>query len=78
MTSSVGGIQFSDAQIGESVYYIDITIYLDDETDARKFLNTQSFHPQDVFRSVPFSQMLRVISRNSTDKTTVRDLAEIF
>ena len=82
------GIQFSDIQIGKSVHFLDITIYLDDngsiqyclykkKTDARQFLNTQSFHPQDVFRSVPFSQMLRVISRNSTDENTVTDLAEL-
>ena len=82
------GIQFADAQIDDSVHNLDITIYNDDdgnmqyclfrkETDARQFLNTQSFHPEDVFKSVAFSQMLRVISRNSTDETTVRDIAEL-
>ena len=70
------GIQFADAQIGRKVHYLDIKLYLDDhntiqyclyrkETDARQFLNTASFHPPDVFKSVPFFQMLRVISRNS-------------
>ena len=65
-----------------------MTIYLDDnneihysiyrkKTDSRQFLNTESFHPVDVFKSVSFSQMLRVISRNSRDETMVSDLDEL-
>ena len=44
------------------------------ETDARQFLHTDSFHPECVFTSVPFSQMLRIINRNSKDETCVTDL----
>ena len=47
------------------------------ETDARLFLQTESFHPKHVFKSVAFSQMIRVIQRNSQDHTSVEDLCEL-
>ena len=47
------------------------------ETDARLFLQTESFHPKHVFKSVVFSQMIRVIQRNSQDHTSVEDLCEL-
>ena len=82
------GIRFSDAQIGRFVKYLDVLLYIDDdgqiqyrlfrkETDARNYLHTSSFHPSHVFESVAFSQMVRVISRNSKDSTCVTDLCEI-
>ena len=82
------GIRFADAQIGKRVHYLDVVFYLDDngqiqyrlylkETDARQFLHTDSFHPECVFTSVPFSQMLRVINRNSKDETCVTDLQNL-
>ena len=82
------GIQFGDCQFGKSVNYLDVQLTLGEdnqieyklfkkETDARLYLNTDSFHPQHVFRSVVFSQMIRVIQRNSKDVTCVEDLAEL-
>ena len=82
------GIQFADAQIGTSVNFLDVQLNLDTEgqiqyslfrkkTDARQYLNTTSFHPPQVFESVAFSQMLRVIKRNSSDETCVSDLNEL-
>ena len=70
------GIRFGSWEIGKSVNFLDLTLYLDDQnkvqykiytkpTDARNYLRTDSFHPPHVFRSVAFSQMLRVVSRNS-------------
>ena len=82
------GIQFSDAQIGKSVNFLDVTLYIDEtghiqhrlfrkETDSRQYLHTSSFHPPSVFRSVAFSQMLRIVSRNSTDEHCVSDMSEL-
>ena len=47
------------------------------ETDARNYLRTDSFHPHHVFDSVAFSQMIRIIERNSQDHTCVEDLGEL-
>ena len=82
------GIQFGDCQIGKEVNYLDLKFTLTDnnkidyrlykkDTDARLFLKTESFHPAHVFQSVVFSQMIRVIQRNSKDETCVQDLAEL-
>ena len=82
------GIQFGDFLFGKEVNYLDMKIYLDElnsieyrlfkkETDARLFLQTESFHPKHVFKSVAFSQMIRVIQRNSQDHTSVEDLCEL-
>lgn len=82
------GIRFADQQIGKTVNFLDITLTLDNsnqiqyrlyrkETDARNYLRTDSFHPEHVFGSVAFSQMIRVIERNSQDSTCVDDLAEL-
>ena len=46
-------------------------------TDARNYLRTDSFHPQHVFRSVAFSQMLRVVSRNSREDTRFEDMEQL-
>ena len=82
------GIQFADAQIGTSVNYLDVQLYLDQEgqvqyslyrkkMDARQYLNTTSFRPPQVFDSVAFSQMLRVIKRNSQEETCLKDLEDL-
>ena len=82
------GLQFGDFQVGKSVDYLDVTLSLSEdntihyklyrkETDARRYLQTDSFHPEQVFRSVVFSQMIRVIQRNSLDNTCVEDLAQL-
>ena len=82
------GLQFGDFQVGKSVDYLDVTLTLSEdnvmnyklyrkETDARRYLQTDSFHPEHVFRSVVFSQMIRVIQRNSLDNTCVEDLSQL-
>ena len=82
------GIQFGDVQFGKSVNYLDVKLSLDDnnqiqyqlykkDTDARLYLKTDSFHPEHVFKSVVFSQMMRIIQRNSKDSTCVKDLTEL-
>ena len=82
------GIQFWDCQFGKQVSYLDMTIYLEEnniieyklykkDTDARLYLKTDSFHPKHVFKSVVFSQMIRVIQRNSQDHTCVDDLEDL-
>ena len=82
------GIKFGDCQFGKSVDYLDVTFTLSSnnkveyklykkETDARLYLKTDSFHPAHVFRSVVFSQMIRVIQRNSQDHTCVQDLDDL-
>ena len=81
------GISFpiEEIQFGKSVNFLDLNIYLDEEnkinyrlfikpTDARRFLNPSSFHPKHVFNSIPFSQMLRIIKRNSKRETCLEDI----
>ena len=46
--------------------------------DSRLYLNTDSFHPPVVFKSAPFSRMLRVINRNSRDDTAAEDFQELM
>ena len=47
------------------------------DTYARLFLETDSFHPEHVFKSAVFSQMIRVIQLNSQDHTCVEALMEL-
>ena len=81
------GINFptKEVQFGKSVNFLDLTIYIDDynkihhklyikPTDARSYLNPGSFHPSHVFNSIPFSQMIRVIKRNTKDESCKDDL----
>ena len=60
--------------------FLDVTIYIDEQnqiqfrsyskpTDAKRYLRPQSFHPKNVFESVPLSQMMRTIERNSVEET---------
>ena len=82
------GIRFADQQIGKSVNFLDLTLSLDPnnqiqyrlfrkETDARNYLRTDSYHPHQVFDSVAFSQMIRIIERNLQDHTCAEDLNEL-
>ena len=60
--------------------YLDVTFYIDENnciqyksftkpTDSKRFLRPQSFHPKTVFESVPYSQMIRTLERNSSEET---------
>ena len=82
------GIKFGSWSIGKSVDFLDVKLTIDDScniqyrlfkkaTDARNFLRTDSFHSPHVFSSVPYSQMLRVINRNSQVDTLREDIAEL-
>ena len=86
--AAVFGIQFGDQQVGNEVNFLDTKLYLDSdgkiqyrlykkETDARLYLKPTSFHPPHVFKSVVFSQMMRVIGRNSKPDTCTEDLEEL-
>ena len=81
------GINFplKEVQFGRSVNFLDLTIYLDEEntihhklyvkpTDSRCYLNPGSFHPSHVFSSIPFSQMIRIINRNTKPESCQEDL----
>ena len=74
------GINFpiDEIQFGKIVNFLDVTLYIDGQnkiqfksyskpTDAKRYLRPQSFHPRNVFKSVPLSQMMRTIERNSSD-----------
>ena len=85
--SKTFGIHFplKEVQFGKSVNFLDLTIYLDEQnkihhklyikpTDARTYLNPGSFHPPHIFASIPFSQMIRVIKRNTKEESCKYDL----
>ena len=82
------GIEFGEFQVDKSVNYLDVTLSLGEKniidfkvyrkpSDARRYLQTDSFHLAQVFQSVIFSLMIRVIKRNSQDHTCVADLAQL-
>jgi hypothetical protein len=83
------GIKFpiNEIQFGKSVNMLDITAYLDENnvihyrgftkpTDAKRYLNPRSFHPQSIFNSIPFSQMLRTIRNNSKEETRSKEIEQ--
>ena len=85
--SKTFGIHFplKEVQFGKSVNFLDLTIYLDEQNkihhklyikpiDARTYLNPGSFHPPHIFASIPFSQMIRVIKRNTKEESCKYDL----
>ena len=85
------GINFPvDAiQFGRSVDMLDITPYLEEDTtihykgfskptDAKRYLNTKSFHPRSVFQSIPFSQMIRIMENNSKEDTRIEQVNELI
>ena len=43
-------------------------------TDSKRYLNPNSFHPRSIFRSIPFSQMLRTLRNNSKTETGTSEL----
>ena len=84
------GLRFpvSEIQFGKSVNILDLTTYLDEDniihykgytkpTDAKRYLNIQSFHPRSVFKSIPYSQMIRIIENNSKEETRTKQLKEL-
>ena len=81
------GINFpiDEAQFGKTVHFLDVTFYIDENnhiqyksytkpTDSKRYLRPQSFHPKTVFESVPYSQMIRTIERNSTVQTKTTEM----
>ena len=83
------GIYFpiNEIQFGKSVHMLDLCVYLDEfniihrkgyskPTDAKRYLNPNSFHPRQVFQSIPFSQMLRTMRNNSKEETKSIQLDE--
>ena len=84
------GINFpiEEIQFGKSVNFLDVTIYVDEQnqiqfksyskpTDAKRYLRPQSFHPKNVFESVPLSQMMRTIERNSVEETMKTEMKKM-
>ena len=84
------GINFpiTEAKFGKSVDFLDETLYLDENnniqyksyskpTDAKRFLNPNSFHPPHVFKSVPISQMIRTINGNSKQETRIDEMKKL-
>ena len=68
---------------------LDITPYLEEDntihykgfskpTDAKRYLNTKSFHPRSVFQSIPFSQMIRIMENNSKEDTRDEQVTELI
>ena len=85
------GINFplNEVQFGKYVNFLDVTLFLDEEnrlqyrsyskpTDAKRYLRPQSFHPQNVFKSVPMSQMIRTIERNSIEETKKEEMEKMI
>ncbi len=85
------GINFpiNEMQFGKSVNYLDITLYIDTNnkiqyrsyskpTDAKRYLQPSSYHPRNVFNSVPYSQMIRTIEHNSTEEDRKRETEELM
>ena len=81
------GIEFpvDEIQFGRSVHTLDLCAWLDENnriqykgyskpTDAKRYLNPNSFHPKSVFNAIPFSQMLRTIRNNSKPETATAEL----
>ena len=83
------GIKFpvNEVLFGKSVHFLDLCVYLDSDnviqyrgytkpTDAKRYLNPNSFHPRSVFNSIPFSQMLRTLRNNSKVETRNDELKQ--
>ena len=86
------GIKFDKTKISKSINFLDTTLYLEKDdsgkwkiqhslyrkpTDAVRFLRRDSFHPPHIFKSVPYSQYLRVISRHSKESTRDESMREL-
>ena len=81
------GINFpiDEAQFGKTVHFLDVTFFIDENnviqyksytkpTDSKRYLRPQSFHPKTIFESVPYSQMIRTLERNSTAQTKAAEM----
>ena len=81
------GINFpiDETEFGKTVNFLDVTFYVDRNnhiqyksytkpTDSKRYLRPQSFHPKTVFESVPYSQMIRTLERNSTEQTKTTEM----
>ena len=82
------GISFGDLSFGSSINFLDVTLFVDDDgfiqyrlfkkpTDSRLYLKSNSFHPSHVFDSVAFSQIKRVMRRNSTPEFAEEDVSDL-
>ena len=81
------GIYFAESLIGEEVNFLDVRLYIRDKkiyytlyvkpTDSRRYLRTNSFHPQHTFDSVPLSQIMRVIKRCSSTEEQVEKVEQL-
>ena len=84
------GINFpvNEVQFGKSVHFLDVILFIDENnriqyrsyskpTDAKRYLRPQSFHPKNVFTSVPLSQMIRTIERNSSEDTRTTEMEKM-
>ena len=69
--------------------FLDVTFYIDEHnqiqyrsytkpTDAKCYLSPQSFHTNSVFKSVPLSQMIRTIERNSKEETKNSEMKKMI
>ena len=85
------GINFpiDEIQFGKSIHFLDVTLYIDEHnriqyksytkpTDAKRYLRPQSFHPKNVFTSVPLSQMIRTIERNSNEENEKVEMGKLM
>ena len=83
------GISFGDWSFGSSINFLDVTLFVDDDgfiqyrlfkkpTDLRLYLKSNSFHPSHVFDSVAFSQIKRVMRRNSTPEFAEEDVSDLI
>ena len=85
------GIYFppNEMQFGDIVTFLDITLYLGENnkifyrsytkpTDAKRYLRPQSFHPKNVFKAVPFSQMLSTLERNSEETWEEKEMEKML
>ena len=84
------GINFpiKELEFGKSVNFLDVTLYIDENnciqyksykkpTDSKRYLRPQSFHPKSVFKSVPFSQMIRTLEHNSVEETKISEMEKL-
>ena len=85
------GIHFplSEIQFGDLVNFLDVTFYLGENniihyrsytkpTDAKRYLRPQSFHPKNVFKAVPFSQMISTLERNSEESWKDKEMKKMI
>ena len=83
------GISFGNWSFGSSINFLDVTLFVDDDgfiqyrlfkkpTYSRLYLKSNSFHPSHVFDSVAFSQIKRVMRRDSTPEFAEEDVSDLI